>query len=169
MHTGNADSVVQIFEVICNAFAELTGLADRRFYDDWWNSTSFTEFSRKWNKPVHNWLLHHVYLPMQEAGIPQDSARSITFAVSILAHEALIVGFLGLSSPWLLLFSCFQFPLMSIMRLPIFKGKRLGGLIFWFGMVLGIPLVLVLYISGLCRREASWCAQAMPSEMIRLC
>ena len=27
--------------------------ADREFYQDWWNSTSWDQFSRKWNKPVH--------------------------------------------------------------------------------------------------------------------
>lgn len=27
--------------------------ADREFYQDWWNSTSWDEFARKWNKPVH--------------------------------------------------------------------------------------------------------------------
>jgi sterol O-acyltransferase len=34
--------------------------ADRNFYDDWWNSSSFDQFARKWNKPVHEFLLRHV-------------------------------------------------------------------------------------------------------------
>lgn len=38
-----------IFECVCNGFAELTRFADREFYQDWWNSTSMAEFSRKWN------------------------------------------------------------------------------------------------------------------------
>lgn len=76
-----------VFEVFLNAMAELTYYGDRRFYGDWWNSTSFSEFSRKWNKPIHNWLLHHVYLPLQAMGLPPTVARYSTFAISIVAHE----------------------------------------------------------------------------------
>lgn len=39
---------------------QLTFFADREFYQDWWNSTTFDEFSRKWNVPVHSFLLRHV-------------------------------------------------------------------------------------------------------------
>jgi sterol O-acyltransferase len=33
--------------------ADAISFADREFYQDWWNSTSWDQFSRKWNKPVH--------------------------------------------------------------------------------------------------------------------
>ena len=71
-------------------------------------------------------------------------------------------GFFGLISPWLLLFSLFQFPLFTIMRLPIFKGKRLGNLVFWFGMALGVPLVGALYLNEYCHKYNDWCAGKMP-------
>mmetsp|Transcript_14725 Transcript_14725/g.1333 ORF Transcript_14725/g.1333 Transcript_14725/m.1333 type:complete len:96 (+) Transcript_14725:551-838(+) len=51
-----------IWEGITNMFAEITLYADRRFYDDWWNSTTFEEFNRKWNRCVYNFLSRHVYL-----------------------------------------------------------------------------------------------------------
>lgn len=71
-----------IFECVANVFAEvsdisfshagsvlttcrrrqLTYFADREFYQDFWNSTTFDEFSRKWNVPVS----HHA----------QDTAES---------------------------------------------------------------------------------------------
>ena len=50
-----------VFECIANAFAELTCFADRQFYADWWNSTSYADFARDWNKPVHKFLLRHCY------------------------------------------------------------------------------------------------------------
>lgn len=146
-----------VFDVLFNAFAEFTLFGDRRFYGDWWNSTSFAEFSRKWNRPVHTWLLHHVYLPLQEAGLGSAVARYGTFAVSIAAHELLLHGFFGFAAPWLLVFSLFQFPLFTIMRLPIFKGKRLGNLVFWFGMALGVPLVGSLYLNDFCKSEPGSC------------
>lgn len=46
-----------IFEACLAFFAELTCFADRLFYEDWWNSTSMDVFSRKWNRPVHTFLL----------------------------------------------------------------------------------------------------------------
>lgn len=32
---------------------------------DWWNSTNWDEYSRKWNRPVHKFLLRHVYMETQ--------------------------------------------------------------------------------------------------------
>jgi hypothetical protein len=50
------------WECILNVFAEISGFADRQFYKDWWNSTTFEEFNRKWNQPVYTFLYKHVYL-----------------------------------------------------------------------------------------------------------
>lgn len=45
-----------------NIFAEITRFGDRSFYKDYWNSTTFEEFNRKWNQPVYSFLFRHVYL-----------------------------------------------------------------------------------------------------------
>jgi sterol O-acyltransferase len=93
-------------ECICNGFAELSYFADRGFYEDWvrtslpcnaastadnrvqWNSTSQDEFSRKWNKPVHNFLLRHVYAPLiTSVGFSRTQALFATFLLSASAHE----------------------------------------------------------------------------------
>jgi len=58
-----------IFEGICNLFAEITKFASRQFYDDWYNSTSFDMYARKWNTPVHEFLLRHVYLESLQVGL----------------------------------------------------------------------------------------------------
>ncbi|OCT95913.1 hypothetical protein XELAEV_18013602mg [Xenopus laevis] len=44
-----------------NAFAEMLRFADRMFYKDWWNSTSFSNYYRTWNVVVHDWLYYYVY------------------------------------------------------------------------------------------------------------
>ncbi|NP_001135718.1 sterol O-acyltransferase 2 [Xenopus tropicalis] len=44
-----------------NAFAEMLRFADRMFYEDWWNSTSFSNYYRTWNVVVHDWLYYYVY------------------------------------------------------------------------------------------------------------
>ncbi|CCM02576.1 uncharacterized protein FIBRA_04679 [Fibroporia radiculosa] len=77
-----------IFECICNGFAELSYFADRRFYDDWWNSISWDEFSRKWNRPVHTFLLRHVYTSsMSSMKLTKNGAMFFTFLLSAAAHE----------------------------------------------------------------------------------
>jgi sterol O-acyltransferase len=50
-----------IWECLLNVLAEITCFADRGFYGDWWNSVSFDQYARDWNRPVHNFLLRHVY------------------------------------------------------------------------------------------------------------
>ena len=47
-----------------NAFAEMLRFADRLFYKDWWNSSSFANYYRTWNVVVHDWLYSYVYKEM---------------------------------------------------------------------------------------------------------
>ena len=66
----------------------MPSFADRAFYDDWWNSTSWDEFSRKWNRPVHTFLLRHVYAStMSSYKLTRQSAMFVTFLLSAAAHE----------------------------------------------------------------------------------
>ncbi|KAG9491780.1 hypothetical protein GDO78_000338 [Eleutherodactylus coqui] len=44
-----------------NAFAEMLRFADRMFYKDWWNSTSFSNYYRTWNVIIHDWLYYYLY------------------------------------------------------------------------------------------------------------
>ncbi len=78
-----------IFDFILNFYAELTGFADRQFYQDYWNSSSFEEYARKWNRPVHEYLHRHWYLDTlhrwPRATIFQ--ATVITFMYSVYFHE----------------------------------------------------------------------------------
>jgi len=54
----------------------------------WACSTSFDEFSRKWNKPVHEWLLRHVYLEtIVTYKASKLNATAATLLFSLLLHE----------------------------------------------------------------------------------
>ena len=53
-----------------------------------WNSTSWDEFSRKWNRPVYQFLLRHVYAStMRSYKLSKTSAMFITFLLSAAVHE----------------------------------------------------------------------------------
>ncbi|GLD98612.1 hypothetical protein PINS_up007329 [Pythium insidiosum] len=133
-----------IFECICNGVAELTYLADRDFYGDWWNSTTFDEFARKWNKPVHEFLLRHVYLESLESyKISKRSAATLTFFVSALLHECVFVIVFRTVKMYFFLLQMIQ--VIVIMYGRGLKGTRLGNYIFWLGMILGLPLQAVIY------------------------
>src|ERR1700728_2981724 len=54
--------------------------------------TPGTEFSRKWNKPVHGFLLRHVYAStIANYKISKTTAMFITFMLSAAAHELVMV------------------------------------------------------------------------------
>jgi sterol O-acyltransferase len=89
-----------IWECILNLLAELTYFADRGFYADWlvtvigiyftliltpkrWNSVSWDQFARDWNRPVHNFLLRHVYhSSISSMKVNKNTATLITFFLS---------------------------------------------------------------------------------------
>ena len=72
----------------------------------------------------------------------------------------ILIALFGTFSPWLGFFSLFQLPLLPLMRLRIFKGKRLGNLIVWFGLVTGVPFIAVLYSLEYCVKQQGNCAHA---------
>ncbi|KAJ6518880.1 MBOAT, membrane-bound O-acyltransferase family-domain-containing protein [Mycena sanguinolenta] len=138
-----------IFECICNGFAELSYFADRQFYEDWWNSTSWDEFSRKWNKPVHTFLLRHVYAStMASYHLSRGSAMFLTFLLSACVHELVMVIVTRKFRMYLFLLQLIQIPLIMVSRLPFIKrNKLMGNIVFWLGLYSGFPLLCVAYVA----------------------
>ncbi|TDL23633.1 hypothetical protein BD410DRAFT_814297 [Rickenella mellea] len=143
-----------IFECICNAFAELSRFADRQFYEDWvrfscclWNSTSWDEFARKWNKPVHTFLLRHVYAPtLAHYRFSRTSAMFATFFLSAVAHELVMAVVTKKIRFYLFTMQLVQIPLIAIGKIPAIKrNKLMGNIVFWVGLYSGFPLLCVAY------------------------
>ncbi|CAJ0636605.1 10306_t:CDS:2 [Entrophospora sp. SA101] len=121
--------------------------ADRNFYDDWWNSVTFEEFARKWNKPVHHFLLRHVYQQSIESyKLSKRDATFMTFFLSSLIHELVMVVVAKKIRMYLFFFQMLQLPLIWLGNLKFVKERKwLGNAFFWFGMFVGPPLLGVLY------------------------
>lgn len=133
-----------IFECICNGLAEVTYLADRDFYGDWWNSTTFDEFARKWNKPVHEFLLRHVYFETLETyKLTRRTATILTFMVSAALHECVFAIIFRTVKLYFFVLQMMQVVVIIYGR--GLKNTRAGNYIFWLGMILGIPLQAVIY------------------------
>lgn len=75
-----------------NLIAEITFFADHRFYQDWWNAGNLGEYWRKWNLPVHHFLIRHIYYPCRRAKIGKEMAMLIVFFVSAVVHEYLMIA-----------------------------------------------------------------------------
>ncbi|KIK61813.1 hypothetical protein GYMLUDRAFT_42858 [Collybiopsis luxurians FD-317 M1] len=138
-----------MFECICNGFAELSYFADRQFYEDWWNSTSQAEFSRKWNKPVHMFLLRHVYSSsMTSYKLSKRDAMFVTFLLSACVHELVMVVVTRKFRFYLFLMQLAQIPLIALNSVPFIKqNKFLGNMMFWTGLYAGFPLLCVCYVA----------------------
>ncbi|GAA5959794.1 hypothetical protein JCM21900_001017 [Sporobolomyces salmonicolor] len=137
-----------IFECICNVFAEFTKFSDRAFYSDWWNSTTFDEFSRRWNVPVHTFLLRHVYAStMSTYHFSKFQAAFVTFFLSACVHELVMAVVTKKIRLYLFMLQMAQLPLIMVGRLRIFRRHpALGNLFFWLGLLSGFPLLAVAYI-----------------------
>ncbi|KAM6921120.1 sterol O-acyltransferase 1 [Xenentodon cancila] len=129
-----------------NAFAEMLRFADRMFYKDWWNSTSFANYYRTWNVVVHDWLYYYVYrdfLWMSQKRF-RPAAMLFVFTVSAVVHEYILAVCFGFFYPVLFcLFMCF-----GMMFNFILHDKRKGpiwNIIMWTSLFLGQGVIICLY------------------------
>lgn len=137
-----------IFECVCQWFAEVTRFADRNFYDQWWNSVSWDEFARDWNKPVHRFLLRHVYhSSISSLKVSKNHATLITFLLSSLVHEMVMACMTKKIRVYLLCSQMLQLPLVALSRLPLLKRHPVAGnIFFWFGLFCGPSFLCLAYV-----------------------
>ncbi|KAG6183624.1 hypothetical protein E4U36_002557 [Claviceps purpurea] len=137
-----------IWETILNILAELTHFADRSFYDAWWNSVSWDQFARDWNRPVHIFLLRHVYhSSISSLKVNKHTATLITFFLSACIHELVMWCLFKKLRGYLLVLQMCQLPLVRLSRTKWLKGRQtLGNLIFWLGIFEGPSLLCSLYL-----------------------
>jgi len=137
-----------VWENILNAIAELTRFGDREFYSDWWNSTTFEEFNRNWNKVVHEFLYRHIYLDfLYRWKWSRGGSQFATFFVSAIFHEFIIATISRSFTPWLMGFMMLQIPIFIVTNK--LKGTDAGNYFFWWGLVQGFPLIVILNIRDL--------------------
>lgn len=137
-----------IWEVILNLLGELTYFADREFYNDWWNSVSWDQFARDWNRPVHNFLLRHVYHSSISAmKVNKHTATLITFFLSALVHELVMWCIFKKLRGYLLVLQMCQIPLVRLSRTKWLKGRKtIGNIFFWSGIFTGPSILCSLYL-----------------------
>lgn len=110
-------------------------------------SVTYDEFARKWNKPVHHWLLRHVYAESIESySLSKANATFVTFLLSSCLHELVLVIVTRKIRMFLFVLQMGQLPLIVIGRHPWIRShSMIGNVIFWVGMLIGLPLLAILY------------------------
>ncbi|XP_031709696.1 sterol O-acyltransferase 2 isoform X2 [Anarrhichthys ocellatus] len=129
-----------------NLFGELLRFADRMFYKDWWNSTSFANYYRTWNVVVHDWLYYYGYrdfLLLSKRKFRTAAMLSV-FIVSAVVHEYALGMAFGFFYPVLFcLFACFgvmfNFTMNDKRQSPVFN------VIMWTCLFLGQGVQVCLY------------------------
>lgn len=137
-----------IWECILNLLAELTLFSDRGFYSDWWNSVSWDQYARDWNRPVHNFLLRHVYhSSISSLRVNKDTATLITFLLSACVHELVMWCLFKKLRGYLLVMQMMQLPLVRLSRTKFLKNRAtLGNLFFWFSIATGPSMISSGYL-----------------------
>ncbi|KAM8890271.1 sterol O-acyltransferase 1 [Synchiropus picturatus] len=145
-----------------NAFAEMLCFADRMFYKDWWNSTSFANYYRTWNVVVHDWLYYYVYKDFLWISKKRFRAAAMlfVFTVSAVVHEYILAICFGFFYPVLFcLFMCF-----GMMFNFILHDRRKGpiwNIIMWTSLFLGQGVLICLYSQEWYAQR--YCPQKEPS------
>eukprot|EP00826_Nyctotherus_ovalis_P040292 TRINITY_DN395_c0_g5_i2.p1 TRINITY_DN395_c0_g5~~TRINITY_DN395_c0_g5_i2.p1 ORF type:complete len:269 (+),score=56.80 TRINITY_DN395_c0_g5_i2:612-1418(+) len=136
-----------IFEYVCNCYAELTRFGDRLFYQDFWNCTTYDEFSRKWNRIVHEFLYRHFYLAMIRKGYSPGKSYIVTLLYSAFFHEYFIICTLKIYRPYMIIMMFSQIT-MTFLYVGLFRLKRgsiIGNLMYWLAQLFGQNYLVILY------------------------
>ncbi|XP_077340009.1 sterol O-acyltransferase 2-like isoform X2 [Lithobates pipiens] len=129
-----------------NAFAEMLRFADRMFYKDWWNSTSFSNYYRTWNVVIHDWLFYYVYQDL--LWLLKKKFRSavtlVVFLMSASVHEYALTISLGYFYPvmfclFTILGVLFNFAINDKRKSPVFN------VILWTSLFIGQGIQVSLY------------------------
>ncbi|XP_033007190.1 sterol O-acyltransferase 1-like isoform X2 [Lacerta agilis] len=130
-----------------NAFAEMLRFADRMFYKDWWNSTSYARYFRTWNVVVHDWLYYYAYkdfLWLFGKKIKAIAMLSV-FTLSAIVHEYVLAVCFGYFYPVVFcFFMCFGMVFNFILH-----DRRKGpiwNVILWITLLLGQGIIFCLHI-----------------------
>lgn len=126
-----------------NAWAEMMRFADRLFYKDWWNSTSFASYYRDWNLVVHNWLYTYFYKDLRAIGLGPKMSLISVFLLSAFFHEYIIAVALRFCYP--VLFVLFGIFGVMFMFVPDLGSANLRGTLVWLILFIGSGILLCLY------------------------
>ncbi|XP_066146207.1 sterol O-acyltransferase 1 [Euwallacea fornicatus] len=133
-----------ILDVTQNLIGELLRFGDRKFYEAWWTSTSYSEYFRNWNMVVGDWLYTYIYKDMYEHVIPGSKilAKLTVFVISAVVHEWILTCMFGFFFPALFLIFTFAGGALSFVAIP---KVDILNVLFWYSLAFGSGMLTSLY------------------------
>ncbi|XP_065087172.1 sterol O-acyltransferase 1-like [Ochlerotatus camptorhynchus] len=150
-----------------NASSELLRFADRMFYRDWWNASSFAEYIRSWNVVVHDWLYTYIYKDSVEHVFKNCNALAtvLVFTASAVFHEVILAFAFRFFYP--VMFVQFEFMGLLLMFLTRNLSKDTGNILLWFMLCIGNGIQMSLYnIEYYARRNCPVSGESLVDYMI---
>ncbi|XP_062557532.1 sterol O-acyltransferase 1-like [Armigeres subalbatus] len=128
-----------------NGSSELLRFADRMFYGNWWNASSFVEFFRLWNVAVSDWLYAFLYKESIQLLFKNHRllATILVFTVSAIFHEVIMAFSYRFFYP--VMFVGYEFVGLSLLFLTRNINKTAGSILLWFLLSIGNGIQMSLY------------------------
>ncbi|MBZ3887470.1 Sterol O-acyltransferase 1, partial [Sciurus carolinensis] len=122
------------------------GYVAMQFAQDWWNSTSYSNYYRTWNVVVHDWLYYYAYKDLLWFFSKRfkSAAMLAVFAISAVVHEYALAVCLSYFYP--VLFVLFMFFGMAFNFIVNDSRKRpIWNIMVWASLFLGNGVILCFY------------------------
>lgn len=134
-----------LFHFLVNFASEIIRFGDRRLYEDWWNANSMEEFWKKWNLPVHEWCVRHIYVEaIHYFKVSKRVALVLVFVFSAFMHEYQFSPSFGGFRGYFLIGMLLQIPLIILHR-TVGKSHPLGNMSVWVILLIILPFLEVVY------------------------
>ncbi|KAF7493436.1 Sterol O-acyltransferase 1 [Sarcoptes scabiei] len=133
-----------LFHIWHNIVGELLRFGDRKFYDDWWSSTTLKEYYRKWNLIVQDWIFLYLYCPAYSTFANKVTAANFVVFVSAIFHELIITVSLRTFFPALFIFFATGSYISYIMA-SRFPKNAIQNILFMLNTIIGWGLLTTLY------------------------
>jgi len=117
------------------------------------------EFWKLWNRPVHHWLLKHVYFQSIRLNFSRPFAILFTFLLSAFLHELCMSIIFRTIRYYFFVAMLAQVPFIFISnKLKQYESlNRLGNMSMWLSLFTGQPLMLLLYFKNWYANERALC------------
>lgn len=138
---------------------EVGMLEKKEFYKDWWNAESIFTFWERWNLPARQWSLKHLYNNSRiSEGSPRESGIVFSSITKLLGSELNLLVTFRTFHPFFFFIVLTQIPLLALNR-KLKHYKRVGNLFMWLCLMLGEPMLHMLYFRNWLfdTRSSFWC------------
>lgn len=120
-------------------------LCNKLLFQDWWMSTTYSQYYKTWNTIVGDWIYFYVYEELMKKLQTQrkQAAKIIILFLSAVLHELVLIFALKLFLPILFLLFFGLGIFLSLIRQ--FSDHPIFHVLFLYGHFLGFNILLCVY------------------------